>query len=207
MELQSIMDTIKTIESRRSFKHYDPEHEMSEEEEKKLLNLAMLTPTAFNLQHWRFVVVRDPEVRQQIKEVAWGQAQVTDASILIVMTGDAQIWQKDPARLWVNAPQEVQDMLVPAIDGYYRDKPQVQRDEVMRSCGLAGQTIMLAAKAMGYESCPMDGFDFDAVAKIINLPEDHVISFMIAVGKGTKEPWPRPGQLSYDEVVIRDKFS
>jgi nitroreductase len=71
---------------------------------------------------------------------------------------------------------------------------------------MAGQTLMLAAKAMGYDSCPMDGFDFDAVGKIIKLPEDHVISFMIAIGKMTKESWPRPGQLSYDQVVIEDGF-
>ena len=58
---------------------------------------------------------------------------------------------------------------------------------------------MLAATGMGYQSCPMDGFDFDAVAKIINLPEDHAIAFMIAIGKGTKEPWPKPGQLALDE--------
>ncbi len=65
---------------------------------------------------------------------------------------------------------------------------------------------MLAAKAMGYDSCPMDGFDFDAVAKIIKLPDDHRISFMIAAGKGTVEPWPKPGQLAYDEVVIQNTF-
>ena len=65
----------------------------------------------------------------------------------------------------------------------------------MRSCGIAGQTIMLAAEAMEYDSCPMIGFDASAVAKLINLPEDHVIGFMIAVGKTVKPPWPKPGQL------------
>ena len=53
---------------------------------------------------------------------------------------------------------------MPAIDQYYRGKDQVQRDEAMRSCGIAAQTLMLAAKSMGYDSCPMDGFDFDEVA-------------------------------------------
>jgi nitroreductase len=76
----------------------------------------------------------------------------------------------------------------------------------MRSCGLTGQTLMLAAKGMGYDSCPMDGFDFDAVGKLINLPDHHLISFMVAIGKGTKESWPRPGQLDYDKVVIENRF-
>lgn len=200
------MDTITAIETRRAIKHFDPAHRMTPQEVDRLLGLAMLAPTAFNLQHWRFVVVENPELRKQIRAVAWDQAQVTDASLLVVMTGDAASWKKDPARLWKNAPQPVQDFLVPAIGTYYEGREQVQRDEVMRSCGLAGATLMLAAKAMGYDSCPMDGFDFDAVAKIIRLPEDHIISFMVAIGKGTKEAWPRPGQLPASEVVIRDTF-
>ena len=82
----------------------------------------------------------------------------------------------------------------------------MQRDEAMRSCGMAGQTLMLAAKELGYDSCPMDGFDYDAVGKILSLPSDHVISFMIAIGKKTQDSWPRPGQLAYNEVVLENGF-
>ena len=53
--------------------------------------------------------------------------------------------------------------------------------------------LMLAATGMGYQSCPMIGFDIDEVAKLINLPDDHVMGPMVAIGKGTKEPWPKPG--------------
>jgi len=97
--------------------------------------------------------------------------------------------------------------MIPAIKAYYDNKPQVQRDEVMRSCGIAGQTLMLATRAMGYDSCPMDGFDYDAVAKIIKLPSDHAISFMIAIGKSTKEAWPRPGQLPTIRLCSRTVFN
>lgn len=200
------MNTLEAIQSRRAIKHYDANHRMSDAEIRQLLETAMLAPTAFNIQHWRFVTVLDPEVRKQIRAAAWDQAQVTDASLLIVMCADKDAWKKDAARYWKNAPQPVQDFLVPAIGPYYEGREQVQRDECMRSCGLAGMTIMLAAKAMGYDSCPMDGFDFDAVGKIINLPEDHVISFMIAVGKGTQPAWPKPGQLPFEEVVIQNTF-
>ncbi len=65
---------------------------------------------------------------------------------------------------------------------------------------------MLAAKAMGYDSCPMIGFDAAEVAEIINLPPDHVIGFMITVGKALKPAWPRPGQLPLEEVVLQDTF-
>lgn len=200
------MDTIEAIHTRRAAKHYDPSHQMSDEEVKELLSLAMLSPTAFNIQNWRFVAVRDSDLRAKIREVSWNQAQVTDASLLIVLCADLNSWQNNPERYWKEAPQEVQDILVPAIKTYYQGKDQVIRDEAMRSCGIAAQTLMLAATALGYDSCPMDGFDFDAVGKLINLPEDHLVSMFVVVGKKIKEPWPRPGQLAYDEVVFTDTF-
>ena len=200
------MNTLEAIQARRAIKSYDPAHTMTAAEEKQLLELAMLSPTAFNIQNWRFVVVKDKAIRKQIRAAAWDQAQVTDASLLVVLCGDLKAWTRNPANYWRNAPKPVQDFLVPAIAGYYSDKPQVERDEAMRSCGMAGQTLMIAAKAMGYDSCPMDGFDYDAVGKIIKLPTDHVISFMIAIGKKTKDSWPRPGQLAYHEVVRENGF-
>lgn len=201
------MDTITAIRSRRAVKHYDPAHRMTDAEVNQLLSLAVLAPTAFNIQNWRFVVVRDPEIRKQIRAAAWDQAQVTDASLLLVLCADTKAWTKDPARYWKDAPEAARNYLVPAIGQYYTGREQVQRDEAMRSCGIAAQTIMLAAKAMGYDSCPMDGFDFDAVAKIINLPSDHVITMFVAIGKATKEAWPRPGQLPLKDVVIENRFS
>ena len=201
------MNTEEAIKTRRSVKHYDPAHRMSDEEINKLLSLAILSPTAFNIQNWRYVVVSDGELRKRIRAEAWDQAQVTDASLFIVLCADLRSWEKEPARYWQNASPEVQDFMVPAIDDYYRGKEQVQRDEAMRSCGIAAQTLMLAAKSMGYDSCPMDGFDFDKVAELIRLPEDHVIAMFVAIGKGTKEAWPRPGQLALDAVVIENSFS
>ena len=200
------MDTKTAIRERRAIKHYDPDYQISPEEERELLDLAMQAPTACNIQHWRFVVVRDPSLRQQIREAAWDQAQVTDASLLVILCADLGAWKNDPARYWKKAPQPVQEFLVPAIGQYYEGREQVQRDECMRSCGLAGQNLMLAAKAMGYDSCPMDGFDFDVVARIINLPEDHLISFMVVIGKGTQPAWPKPGQLPYEDVVLENGF-
>lgn len=200
------MNVTEAIVERRSVKMYDPEHKMTEQEINKLLSLAMLTPTAFNIQHWRFVVVTDPALRQQIREVSWNQAQVTDASLLIILTADLKAWEKDPARYWANAPKPVQDYLVPAIGNYYQGNAQVQRDEGMRSCGMAAMTLMLAAKEMGYDTCPMDGFDFDAVAKLINLPADHTPVMFVVVGKALEPARPRAGQLNMDEVVIYNQF-
>ena len=97
-------------------------------------------------------------------------------------------------------------MLVPMIRKFYDGNEQLQRDEAMRSVGIAAQTIMLAAKAMGYDSCPMIGFDPAQVAELIRLPEDHVIAFMIVVGKAIKPAWGKPGQLPLEEILVQDRF-
>src|SRR3989344_4540020 len=200
------MHTEEAIRPRRAVKAYDPSFQLSREEQDELLQLALLAPSAFNLQHVRFVEVSDPALRAQIREVGWNQAQMTDASMLVVICAQVDSWEKNVRRVWEGAPSEVQDYMAAAIDAYYRGKPQVQRDEAMRSCGLMAQTLMLAARAKGLDSCPMDGFDFDAVGKLINLPDNHVIALMVAVGKRAAEPKPRVGKLPYNEVVLRDRF-
>lgn len=200
------MNVSEAIQQRRSIKAYDPTHRMTEAEIEQLLSLTMLSPTAFNIQHWRFVVVTDPVLRHQIRAVSWNQAQVTDASLLVILTADLKAWEKDPARYWVNAPQPVSDYLVKAIHDYYTDHAQAERDEGMRSCGMAAMTLMLAAKEMGYDSCPMDGFDFEAVGKLINLPADHTPVMFVVIGKAAEAAKPRGGQLPINEVVVYNTF-
>lgn len=200
------MDTFQTIRDRRSTKHYDPRHTLSDAEEQLLIDLALEAPSSFNVQHWRLVNVKNPEVRARLREAAFDQEQVTDASLLFVVCADVQAWRKDPARYWRNAPLNVQNTLLPMMHAFYEGKEQLQRDEAIRSTGFLAQNIMLTAKAMGYESCPLIGFDPEAVARIIDLPEDHLISMLITVGKGTVPAWPKPGHLDQSELVFRDGF-
>ncbi len=200
------MNTLDTIYARRSVKQYDPEHRLTDDEVTRLLEAAIQSPTSFNIQHWRFVVVKDAELRKQVRAAGHDQAQMTDASLLILMTADAKAWKKSPERYWQNAPKEVADLLVNWMGPFHEGNERLQLDEAQRSIGMAMQTIMLAAKAMGYDSCPMIGFEHDKVAALVNLPDDHVIGPMIAIGRGTKDPWPKPGQLALDEVVVTDRF-
>lgn len=201
------MDTFDAIKERRSVKNYDPNHKLTDDEVNQLLSLAVLSPTSFNMQNWRFVIIKNSEVRKQIRAAAWDQAQITDSSLLLVICADLKAWKDNPSQYWVNAPKEAKEFLVSAMGPFYEGKDQLQRDEAMRSCGISAQTIMLAAKAMGYDSNPMIGFDPEKVAKIIKLPENHVISMLMAIGKQTKPAMPRGGQLPLNKVIFTDKFS
>ena len=98
------------------------------------------------------------------------------------------------------------ELLVNWMGPFHEGREWLQRDEAQRSIGLAMQTLMLAAKDMGYDSCPMIGFDIEKVADLINLPDGYVMGPMVAIGKGTKAVWPKPGQLPLSEVVIENSF-
>lgn len=200
------MNTLEAIKARRAIKHYDPNFKMPQQDIDTLLEHAIESPTSFNIQNWRLVLVQDTNLRQQIRQAAWDQAQVTEASLLFVMCADLKSWDNNPQRYWKNAPQQAQDILVPMIKPFYEGKEQLQRDEALRSIGIASQTIMLAAKAMGYDSCPMIGYDPNEVSKIIKLPDNHIVGMLLAVGKATKPAWPKPGQLPLSDVLINDTF-
>jgi nitroreductase len=201
------MNVIEAIYKRRAVKHFDAQHKLTQAEERKLLEATIQAPTSFNIQHWRFVILRDPELRARIrKEFGNDQAQITDASLLVLITADVKAWKKHPQRYWMNAPKEVSDLLVNWMGPFHEGREWLQRDEAQRSIGIAVQTLMLAAQDLGYQSCPMIGFDIDKVAELIHLPEDYVMGPMVAIGKGIKDPWPKPGQLSLDELVVENTF-
>ena len=200
------MQTLEAVETRRSIKHFDPNHKLREAEIEKLFSHAILSPTSFNIQNWRFVAVIDQAQKEKIKAVSWNQAQVSDASLVVLLCADLKAWANEPERYWVNAPEAAQKALVPMIGNFYNGNEELQRDEAMRSCGMAAQTLMLMAKDMGYDSNPMIGFDPNALAKIIKLPEDHVISMMLTIGKATESAKTRGGQLPLNDVVFREKF-
>jgi len=200
------MDTFDAINTRRAIKKFDSTYKMSPEQVNSLMELTILSPTSYNQQNWRFITVTDQLIKEQISKAARGQAQPSDGSLVIILCGNMNAWKEEPLRYWKNSTIEKQELVKNSLNKKYADSPQNQRDEAMRSCGFAGQTIMLAARQMGLDSCPMVGFEYDELAKIINLPENHLIVLMIVVGKAAEPANPRGGQLSLDKVVFENKL-
>jgi nitroreductase len=200
------MDTFLAIKERRSIRHYDPVYKINQAELDQLIDLAAQTPSSFNIQHWRIVNITDLALRQQIRAAAWDQAQVTEASLLFVICADLKAWAKNPAQYFRNAPESVQNILVPMIAPFYEGKEQLQRDEAMRSVGFVAMNLMLAAKAMGYDSSPMIGYDPIRVAELVKLPQDHVVGMMLAIGKKTQDAFPKPGFIAKSTMVIENHF-
>lgn len=200
------MKTQDAIQERRSIKHYDTSFQMPQGDVDRLFELALLSPTSFNIQNWRFVVCREQATKDRLHAAAWNQDQVRDAQLVVLLCGDLLAHARQPERYWRNAPEGARNSIVPMIGQFYNDNPALARDEAMRSVGIAAQTLMLAAKSMGYDSCPMIGFDPQQVAEIIHLPADHVVGMMVVIGKAAKPARERGGQLEKGEVVFAERF-
>ena len=200
------MDVFEAVSTRRAIKKFDPNYKMSSDDVKKLMKHVILSPTSYNQQNWRFVYVTDQDVKEKISEAARGQAQPKDGSLVIVLCGDMTAWKTEPMRYWKNHPTEKQELVKASLERKYSTDTQAQRDEAIRSCGMAAQTIMLSARDMGLDSCPMVGFEYDELAKVINLPENHLIVMMVVVGKRAEDAAQRGGQLPLDEVAFENSF-
>lgn len=199
------MEVSEAIISRRSINVFDPNKTISEAEIHELIQAANLSPSAFNIQHWRFVWLRDETIQRQAKEACWFQPQVIDASATLLICMDQRAWQKQPERYWQNTPAEVADAQIKNSQAIYSNNPQLAHDEGIRSASMAAMAIMLKAIDMGYETCAM-ACDIEKMAAVVKLPEDHSICMALAIGKRLNAPFPRPGLLSVDDVLTIDHF-
>lgn len=202
------MNVTTAITERTAVRTFDSAHLMSATDKRHLLELARRAPSAWNVQQWRFVLIEDNALRQQLQDAAMGQTQVTDCSMFVAIVVDLDAWKRNPARYFDALPDDVAEVFADKVREFYDGRDWLARDDAMRSCGLTAQTLMLAATEMGLASCPMDLFDEERVAELLHLPQGHVTAMFVAIGKAIQDPdMPRMGRLAYDEVVMIDRFT
>jgi nitroreductase len=181
------------------------QQKLTDEETYQLLSLTALSLSAFNVNNCRFVVVNDPDLRKQINKFSLSQAQIPHISSLIILCADLKHQEKRGGD-GGNGSQERQKATSSSKKDSRQNSDQILRDEAMCSCGIAAQTLMLTAKAMGYDSWRMDGFDYEGLGKLINLPQDYVVAVLLVVGKNIKQLWHNNSQLNFNDLVIMDQF-
>ena len=183
------------LERRRAIKYFDPSYRIAPCEVRELLAGTLAVPGAFGPQPARFIWVDDVELRRRIHPFAYRQPQILEASGLAVVCG--QLRTPPPP---VPADSSGRDTMGGQCDHW------AQRDQVMVCCAMAAQRLMLAATAHGYDSCPMIGFDFSAVANMLSIPSDHVLAMMVALGRRAHDPPPRGSRLTLGEVLFTDQL-
>ena len=195
------MDVAQAILTRRSVRTFDPDHEIDDATLEEIFELVTRSPSSFNLQHWRFVVVRDQERKDRLRTASFGQGHVGEASAVVVIAAKLDA-HEDAARVQEHVPDDEQrGNLVRMIQGFYANKPQFQRDEAIRSASLAAMTLMLVAPSKGLATCPMIGFDPAQVTEIVDLPDNCLPVMLVVLGKpAAGEPFPT-SRLPLAEVV------
>ncbi len=187
-ETTSLLDVRSAVLTRRSIRKYkkDP---IPEDTLREMLDLAQKAPSAWNLQPWRVVVVRDPATKEALKEASFGQAHVAEAPVVLVIYSDMR-----------DTLENLDQVIHPGVHGERREAQKAgilkafegKSSEALEAWG-AGQTyiylgfLMLIVRAYGYDSVPMLGFDPGRVKAILDLPEHVAIPALLPIGLRDEE--------------------
>ncbi|MDR9855237.1 nitroreductase family protein [Paenibacillus sp. VCA1] len=195
------------IQDRRSVRYYDPEAKISREEMNEILQQATLAPSAANLQPWRFLVIDSQELKQKLFPIANDQQQVIEASAVIAVLGDLKGYTlaEKIYGMAVDAgymPQETAKSFVERYQGLFASMPiETVRQKVSIDGGLVSMQLMLVARAKGYDTVPMGGFDHAKFVEAFNIPERYAPIMLIAIGKAAKPGHPTT-RLPIEDVAF-----
>ena len=176
-----------------------------------ILRAGLEAPSSYNMQPWRFVVVRDPEQRKRLRAAAMNQEQVEQAPVVIVGCGDTAGWQEDL--------EEV--IRIGRERGYVEDEwADRKRRNVTADLGshpnismwvtkqtmIAATTMMWMAEALGYDTGPMEGFDEEKVRAVLGIPEQVRVLFLLAIGSRQGADGKYPGRLPSSRTVFAERY-
>ncbi|WP_219838698.1 nitroreductase family protein [Paenibacillus sp. R14(2021)] len=205
----AVLSVEEAIQARHSVRQYKRDVVIPQETLNEILELAAAAPSSWNLQHWRFLVIQEQANKDALLPIAYGQKQVSDASAVVVILGDLQANLTgrelfDAALEAGSVSQEVRDTMVSQIDGAYTME-HVARDEANRNAGLASMQLMLAAKAKGYDTVPMGGFNRTKLVEALNIPERFTPVMMITIGEAAAPARPT-ARMPLSQLVINETF-
>lgn len=204
-------DFITVAKERRSVRQYDAEYVMTEEEIREILEIAIQAPSSSNLQPWRFLVIQDKQTQQELLPIANNQQQIVDASAVIAVLADIEGY-KNAERIYGELvdkgimKNEIKEPYVASIlHNYGNFSAEKALSVAMIDGGLVSMQIMLAAKAKGYDTVPMGGFDEAKFVEAFNVPENFKPVMLISLGKGTKAGFEKV-RLPLDTILTWNKF-
>lgn len=210
----------EAIKERRATQSFEdvPIHDADLE---KIIRAGLEAPSGYNLQPWRFVVVRDPEQKKKLREAAFGQPKVEQASAVIVACGDPQGWKDG----------DLEEMLRLAKEhGFGGDaEHEVARRNVTNFLGsapgkaagieptfdlwanrqtmIAYTTMMWAAETLGYDTAPMEGFLEDKVKALLKIPQRVRVVALLAIGRRKGPDNPYGGRFDPSRTVFAEEWS
>jgi nitroreductase len=201
-------DFNKIVTERRSIKNYDKSVKISHEEMTEILTLATRAPSSVNMQPWRFLVIESPEAKATLAPLArFNQTQVETSSAVIAVFGDMNNFEKFEEIYGAAVekgfmPLEVKEGIYASFSGYFETISREDlKDVVLVDGGLVSMQLMLAARAYGYDTNPIGGYEKDKIAEAFGLDKDRYVPVMlISIGKAADNGHPSV-RLPIDQVA------
>lgn len=197
---------IGALQFRFACKLFDESRRIAPDDLNYILEAGRLSPSSLGLEPWRFMVVQDSMLRRQLRPSCWNQVQITTASAVIVIL--ALKADLDPE---ADYPHRMLSRLLP---------PGADSDEIMQiyrgiahkhrtswsvaQCHIAAANMMMAAAMIGIDTCPIGGFEPEAVANMLAIDRHkYAIALMVAVGYRAQAQPPKQRLPLSDLVTYR----
>ncbi len=182
-----MQNIVEALNWRYAVKAFDPNKKISDQQLNTLLESLRLSPSSFGLQPWKFIVVKNPEVRAKLREVSWGQSQITDASHLIVFAVETKIDDEFIDQYLKSivetrgVPLEALNEYATMMKGFVNARtPEDRLKWATNQAYLAMGVLMAAAATEQIDTTPMEGFDPKAYDEILGLTEKGLAAKIVA---------------------------
>ena len=183
------MNVLEAIRQRRSINFFEKGKNIPEDILEKLLEIANLSPSSFNLQPWKIILVDNPERKKILMECAFNQPKVVEASVVLIMIADPLALEENIEKMldsWQDLgymKPEMRETYKTMAYSLYGEPDSLKRKLfAVKNTSLFAMNLMIAAKGLGLDTHPMDGFDEDCIKKEFSIPQDQIIPMLIAVG-------------------------
>jgi nitroreductase len=184
--------------------------EVPEETLNAILRLGLQAPSGYNLQPWRFIVVRDAEARGRLQAAAFNQAKIGQAPVVVIAVGMKEEWRRtadevfqEGATRGAGSPATVEQYKQGALQFVSSMPMDVW---VNRHTMIAFTTLMYAAEVYGFDTAPMEGFDAAAVKREFGLPDEAEVVALLAIGRAAAPDKAYPGRFPLERVVYSERF-
>jgi nitroreductase len=170
---------LEAFHFRHATKKFDPRRNISEEDFLYILEAGRLSPSSFGYEPWKFLVIQNTELRNKLKEVSWGaQGQLPTASHFVVISARKNMRYVSPDVIdHLKNVKKMPDEVIEKVSSRYRsfqeddmrlfESERAIFDWSSKQTYIALGNMMAAAALIGIDSCPIEGFDYAAVNRIL----------------------------------------
>jgi nitroreductase len=199
-------DLREIYENRRAVNFFDKSKKIEDKTLEDIINLAVLAPSAFNLQPWKIIAVKSEDAKKKLCPLAFNQPKILEAPVTLIITADKNGFLPDK-KAWstfeAQAGKESTEGAKQFAHSLYGTSEEKKIKFAESNAGLLGMSIMYAAQYYGVDSHPINGIHFDGIRKEFSLDEDTNVVMLITLGyfDRSKQLYPRLKRYQYSEIV------